>query len=176
MIDQLNSPGIEKGKPFAPDAAMKQILAAAAREAHAWLAAKYDVGLPTFFERTHWSFPAQPIPISSSRHRRTTTRRPVSGRLARACLSLCLYRPQTARGRAVLSHQHQGQGRRELRRVEDLPPARAAECADRAVLVADRLRPGDPRAHQEHDTRQSGLECKRREKECGRIGGPLPWT
>ena len=60
MIDQLRAIGIEKGKPFAPDAAMKQALADGVGEAHAWMAAKYDAGLPPFFEGTHWTFPAHP--------------------------------------------------------------------------------------------------------------------
>jgi hypothetical protein len=60
MIDQLRTIGIEKGKLFAPDAAMKQALADGVAEAHAWMAAKYDAGLPPFFEGTHWTFPAHP--------------------------------------------------------------------------------------------------------------------
>ena len=60
MIDQLRSIGIEKGKPFAPDSAMAQILTEGIGEAHTWLAAKYDSGLPPFFEGTHWTFPAHP--------------------------------------------------------------------------------------------------------------------
>jgi hypothetical protein len=60
MIDQLRTIGIEKGKPFAPDAATKQALADGVGEAHAWMAAKYDAGLPPFFPGTHWTFPAHP--------------------------------------------------------------------------------------------------------------------
>jgi len=60
MIDQLRAIGIEKGKPFAPDAATKEILNAAVQEAHATLAATYDAGLPPFFEGTHWTYPAPP--------------------------------------------------------------------------------------------------------------------
>jgi hypothetical protein len=60
MIDQLRSIGIEKGKPFTPDAAMNQVYTGAIAEAHAWIAAKYDAGLPPFFEKTHWTFPAHP--------------------------------------------------------------------------------------------------------------------
>jgi hypothetical protein len=60
MIDQLKSIGIEKGKPFAPNAATKQGLAAGMREAHAWMITKYDAGLPPFFEGTHWTFPGHP--------------------------------------------------------------------------------------------------------------------
>jgi hypothetical protein len=58
MIDQLKSLGIEKGKPFQPDAQTKAILEAGVQEAQAWLEAKYDAGLPQFWEGTHWSFPA----------------------------------------------------------------------------------------------------------------------
>jgi hypothetical protein len=60
MIDQLRLIGIEKGKSFAPDAAMKQVLADGVGEAHGWIAAKYDAGLPPFFAGTHWTFPAHP--------------------------------------------------------------------------------------------------------------------
>jgi hypothetical protein len=60
MIDQLRALGIEKGKPFAPAAETKQALAAGIREAHMLLAARYDAGLPPFFDGTHWTFPAPP--------------------------------------------------------------------------------------------------------------------
>jgi len=42
MIDQLKSIGIEKGKPFNPDAKTQDALKGAVREAHAWLADKYE--------------------------------------------------------------------------------------------------------------------------------------
>jgi hypothetical protein len=59
MIDQLRSLGIEKGKPFQPDAAARARLASAAQNAHAWLEAKYDAGLPPFFSPTsRWTYPA----------------------------------------------------------------------------------------------------------------------
>jgi hypothetical protein len=60
MIDQLRTIGIEKGKPYLPDATMKQALTDGIGEARAWMAAKYDAGLPPFFEGTHWTFPAHP--------------------------------------------------------------------------------------------------------------------
>ena len=66
MIDPLRTLGIEKGKAFAPDAATKQALANGIGEAHAWLAAKYDAGLPPFFEGTHWTFPAHPEMIKAA--------------------------------------------------------------------------------------------------------------
>ena len=66
MIDLLRTLGIEKGKPFAPDEPTKKALAEGIEEAHAWLAAKYDAGLPPFFEGTHWTYPAPPEIIQAA--------------------------------------------------------------------------------------------------------------
>jgi len=66
MIDQLRTLGIEKGKRFAPDAATKKALEAGVLEAHAVLAARYDAGMPSFFEGTHWTFPAPPELIQAA--------------------------------------------------------------------------------------------------------------
>lgn len=66
MIDQLRSIGIEKGKAFAPDAKAKQALNEGIREARALLTARYDAGLPTFFEATHWTLPAQQDVLSAA--------------------------------------------------------------------------------------------------------------
>jgi hypothetical protein len=57
MIDQLRSIGIEKGKPFAPDAARQQILTAAIGEAKGILEKRYDAGFPPFFPNSHWMYP-----------------------------------------------------------------------------------------------------------------------
>ena len=60
MIDMLKAIGIEKGKPFNPDAKTQEILNAAAREAKAWLDARYEAGYPRFYDRHQWAFPASP--------------------------------------------------------------------------------------------------------------------
>lgn len=60
MIDVLKTLGIEKGKPFSPSSETKQAFEASVREAHAALAARYDAGLPPFYEGTHWSLPGPP--------------------------------------------------------------------------------------------------------------------
>jgi hypothetical protein len=49
MIDQLKTVGIERGKPFNPNAQTKQILNDAIQEAKAWLDARYD-SLPPYYE------------------------------------------------------------------------------------------------------------------------------
>ena len=60
MIDVLRSLGIEKGKPFNPDANTKAALEAGIREARAWLEARYDAGFPAFYDGGRWMFPANP--------------------------------------------------------------------------------------------------------------------
>ena len=50
MIDQLKSIGIEKGKPFNPDAKTTATLDIAAQDAKEWLAARYDAGFPPFWD------------------------------------------------------------------------------------------------------------------------------
>jgi hypothetical protein len=60
MIDQLKSVGIEKGKPFNPNATTNAALDAAAQEAKALLAQRYDAGFPPFYEGTHWTLPTLP--------------------------------------------------------------------------------------------------------------------
>jgi hypothetical protein len=62
MIDQLKSIGIEKGKPFNPDAKMQDVLNEAISEAHAWLAGKYEHSYfpPPYYEGGHWYVPVSP--------------------------------------------------------------------------------------------------------------------
>jgi len=57
MIDSLRMIGIEKGKPFNPDRRVQGILDAAAREAQAVLAQRYDAGFPVMNQGIRW-FPA----------------------------------------------------------------------------------------------------------------------
>jgi hypothetical protein len=60
MIDMLRSLGIEKGKPFNPDANTKAALETSVREAHAWLEAKYNAGFSPFYAGGRWTVPALP--------------------------------------------------------------------------------------------------------------------
>jgi hypothetical protein len=61
MIDTLKSIGIEKGKPFKPDAKTQEILMDAAHEARAWLDVRYEsVFSPPYFEGSRWALPASP--------------------------------------------------------------------------------------------------------------------
>lgn len=60
MIDMLKTIGIEKGKPFNPDAHTQEILQSALEEAHAWMDSKYDEFFPPLVEGKHWAVPASP--------------------------------------------------------------------------------------------------------------------
>jgi hypothetical protein len=61
MIDPLRTIGIEKGKPFQPDASTRGMLDAAAKEAHAWLEMQYEALFARpYYEGTGWALPMTP--------------------------------------------------------------------------------------------------------------------
>jgi hypothetical protein len=60
MIDQLKSIGIEKGKPFNPDAKTTEVLKSAAIEARDYIDGLYQAGFPPFFLSSRWAVPAMP--------------------------------------------------------------------------------------------------------------------
>jgi hypothetical protein len=67
MIDMLKSIGIEKGKPFSPDAKSQDILNSAAREAHALLESRYEgIFTPPYFDISRWALPALPHYLKAS--------------------------------------------------------------------------------------------------------------
>lgn len=65
VIDQLKSIGIEKGKPFAPDAVTKATLDSAAVDARNYIEQMYDAGFPTFFTTSRWAIPAFPALVKA---------------------------------------------------------------------------------------------------------------
>jgi hypothetical protein len=67
MIDMLKSIGIEKGKPFNPDAKTRDILTSAAREAHALLESRYEgIFTASYFDTSRWALPALPDYLKAS--------------------------------------------------------------------------------------------------------------
>ncbi len=66
MIDILKSIGIEKGKPFNPDAKTQDILKSAAREAHALLESRYNGMFAPYFDISRWAVPALPDYLKAS--------------------------------------------------------------------------------------------------------------
>jgi hypothetical protein len=58
VINTIKTIGIEKGKPFKPDAKTKAILDEAAHEARAFLETTYEAGFsPGFYDGSHWGVP-----------------------------------------------------------------------------------------------------------------------
>lgn len=66
MIDPLRTLGIEKGKPFVLDEPRKLALMAGIREAQLTLEARYDAGLPSFWDGSRWTLPALPDLVESA--------------------------------------------------------------------------------------------------------------
>jgi hypothetical protein len=66
MIDMLRSIGIEKGKPFIPDAQTQAILTRAAREARALLEVRYEGMFRPYFDISRWALPAMPDYLKAS--------------------------------------------------------------------------------------------------------------
>jgi hypothetical protein len=67
MIDMLKSIGIEKGKPFSPDAKTQNILNSSAREAHGLLESRYEgIFTPPYFDISRWALPALPDYLKAS--------------------------------------------------------------------------------------------------------------
>ena len=65
MIDVLKSIGIEKGRPFHPDGSAQAALNTGAKEAQAWLAARYEAGFPPYYAGGHWAVPAVPEVVAT---------------------------------------------------------------------------------------------------------------
>lgn len=63
MIDLLKSIGIEKGKPFQPDAATQTAWKEGIADARAWLDAKYEAGFTPYYDDRRWAVPAVPAVI-----------------------------------------------------------------------------------------------------------------
>jgi hypothetical protein len=68
MIDILKTIGIERGKPFSPDANKQQILNEAIKEAHLWLDGLIETMQP-FYQGARWFFLDRESPLGSGRFR-----------------------------------------------------------------------------------------------------------
>jgi hypothetical protein len=68
MIEVLRSVGIEKGKPFDPDAKTQKALESAAREAHALLESGYEGMFHPYFDISRWALPALPDYLKASQN------------------------------------------------------------------------------------------------------------
>ncbi|MGB0055585.1 MAG: DUF1254 domain-containing protein [Methyloceanibacter sp.] len=138
MIDMLKSIGIEKGKPFTPDAKTQDMLNSAAREAHALLESRYEgIFTPAYFDISRWAVPALPDYLKASQDGFSDPNAyPFDSR--GLVFTFAFFTPKHLGG-PVLFNDRQGQGRAELRRQQELSPHRADERAGEPVLVGDGL-------------------------------------
>ena len=130
MIDQLKAIGIEQGKPFNPDAKLRQTLKEGIAEAHAWMDNQYDSVYTATAEYpgSHWALPVSKDLIKATENHFADTN---------------LY-PTDSRGvaysYAFFSPKHLGAGQYYLFAIRDkdgnafdgaqlLSPPRSAECA-----------------------------------------------
>ena len=162
MIDTLKTIGIEKGKPFKPDAKTKSILDNAAREAHDVIALKYENGfVPPFFEGTRWGLP---IPKETIEGLGSDFADPnqygLDGR--GGDVPYGLLQSEGLWRRPILSIKHQRPHRQTAGREQDLSPDGAAERARRAILVGDGVRPPDARADPRDVPRRASRRTTRR--------------
>jgi hypothetical protein len=63
MIDQLRTLGIEKGRPYKPNAKVQEAMKEGIAEAKALLVQRYDAGFPPYWEKSRWTMPSLPEAI-----------------------------------------------------------------------------------------------------------------
>ena len=140
MIDMLKSIGIEKGKPFAPDAKTQAILNDAVGEAHAWLDNRYEGLFTTSFdEGTHWVLPALP-----ERHRRhddatSLIRTPTRSTVAASPTRFAFFSAKHLGAGQFYLMTIRDKDRKPLRWQQHLSPDRSGQRAGEALLVRNGL-------------------------------------
>jgi hypothetical protein len=172
MIDMLKSIGIEKGKPFNPDAQTQEILKLG-RARGPRIAGNQVRGHVQALFRYQPLGAARDARLSQGVIKRLLRSQRISRRQSRPCLYLCLLHPQASGARPVLSDDPQGQGGPESGWQQELSPCRAGERAGEPVLVGDGLRPRDSRPYSRHDPVRPRIAKPRLAKERGWLGGHL---
>ncbi len=172
MIDVLKSIGIEKGKPFNPDAKTRDILNAAAREAKAWLEARYELGFPSFYEGRQWAMPAVP---ELAQTMATFYEKPDAYSVdGRGLADYYAYSTHQAPGRRpVLPDGHEGQRGPCARWRPQLSAQRAGQRAGETGLVGDGLRSRHARPHSRRPSSQPFLTVAGTAEESRRFRGRL---
>ena len=172
MIDQLKTIGIEKGKPFNPDAKTQKILSDAAREAHDWMDLKYQGHFATpYNEGSHWALPAESDVLEGlqTNFSKADTY-PVDGR-------------GVGYSMGYFSAKHLGTGQFYLMTIMDKAGQpfdggktyrlNVLESAGQALLVGDGLRPRDAWANPQPALVEPVVEHAGAPKELRRVDGCL---
>jgi len=168
MIEQLKSIGIEQGKPFSPDARTQDTLEDAAREAHAWLVARYEASFSSaYYEGSHWALPVSHQLLEGQQ---TSFARPdlypIDDRgVAYSFAYFCPYGR-----RFVLSAGDRGRRWPASRWCRELSPCGAGKRSGQAVLVGDRLRPRYACADTACAVAEPFVEYPRAAEECRWVG------
>ena len=163
FMAMLKPLGIEKGKPFQPDARQAAILEDAAVLADAMARNVMYEGTQ---RRRPQAFPRHSLGLRDPREAQPgnrdlqPTRRAAAIHLRRD-LPVARHRRDESRSRRELRTDLPGQGRQPLRRRQVLPLARACEPAGCGLLVLDALRQRDPFHGPEPDERRGPLGLRR---------------
>ena len=159
-MGMLKPLGIEKGKPFQPDARQRAILEEAARIGDAMGRVMLFDGPERFSQPDAVS--RHEVALGVPGESRPGDRHLWPGRRAAALhlrrdLHVARPRHHEGRPRGKLCPDVQGQGRQALRRRQVVPSARARKRAGRGLLVADALRHRHPLHDPEPEQRRGPL-------------------
>jgi hypothetical protein len=173
MIDVLRSIGIEKDKPFAPDAGTRTFLESAAREAHAWLDGLYEgLFIPPFFDGTHWALPASPaVAAGMGTNFGNHDSYPVESR--GVTYSMAYFSAKHLGEGQFPLDDDEGQGRTTAQRQRNVFAPGAGQRAGEALLVGHRLRPGQPCARSRDELVRTRLQYGGHQDQPGRVRGYL---
>jgi hypothetical protein len=176
FMAMLKPLGIEKGKPFEPDARQMAILEEAATLGDA-MARKCDVRGDPARERHdgisgHWLGVGDPRKAQPRKRDLQSARRAAAIHLRRDLL-VARHRRNESRSGGKLRPDLQGQGRQPLRRRPVLPPARARRPARLCLLVVDAVRQRHPFDAPKPNQRRGPLVLRRAQVEPRRLARPL---
>ncbi len=176
FMAMLKPLGIEKGKPFEPDARQTAILEEAAALGDA-------MARNVMYENTQRDQPGQAVPGHSlglgdpseaqPGNRELQPARRAAAVHLRRHLPVARDRSDESRSRGKLRSDLQGQGRQPLRRRQVLPPARPREPAGFGLLVVDAVRQRNAFDGPEPDERRGPLGLRRAQDERRRLAGPV---
>ena len=170
MIDMLRSLGIEKGKPFNPEAKPRHCSMRQRARRRLGSKSRYDTGLPTFYEGGRWTVPAVPELLAGVQADfNDPDKYPVDARgFTYTFAFVGIKRLGTGQFYLVSLRDKDGipfDGGKTYRLT--VP----REFAGRTVLVGDGLRPRDARAHPQHAASEPLLADRRDAEERRRLGG-----
>ena len=145
MIDILKLIGIEKGKPFNPDATTQGILTSAAGEAHALLESRYEGIFTPYFDSSRWALPALPDYVKAAQDGfADPTAYPFDSR--GLVFTFAFFSPKHLGEGQFYLMTVEGQGWTAFRRQQEISPDRARERAGKPSTGRRRFMTAPPTA------------------------------